>query len=725
MQPPPNPTPPDPRQQWLEMVLAVRAELNYDLRGKADSQHVIVEDPVRGKFFQIGLEEYELMMGLDGQKSLNELLPNGGELPQNKQDQFIQIAQWLVQNNLVYSPAVDGSKRLNQQSKQAAKAKWLGWINPLSCKFTLFNPNRLLTGLQPYTSWLFSLWVFLIWLSVGGYAMTLLVSDWNAVGSAATGVLAGSKWIWMLLIWIALKLVHETAHGIACRRYGGEVPEAGVLLLLFTPMPFVNVTSMWRSKNTWQRIVVSAAGMYVELFISFLAIIVWKNHPGMIGSIAFDVFLLSSVTTILFNANPLMRFDGYFILSDLIGIPNLSTKGSKWFNEWMKGLYFGTPQTPNLLGSSERRIVQVYGVLAWCWKLTIGLSLMIAASVLFYGAGLILAVLGGITFYGMPIWNQYLSLFGPKAPHPINRSRLAWSLTLTAMLGIGLFTVLRAPATKSAPALIQFCGEQILRSVTDGFLTEIRVTDGEAVSPNQVLMVLKNEPLELEVRELEHLIEEAAISTRIKVKSGDLAESQAAAEKQAGLQKQLLEKQQQLETLTIRAPFAGTIYARNLSNRIGSFCKRGSELCAISPLNSKQILASIDQRDFESIQGQQGKFLRVAFPGIKTFSSKLTRINPRASVDPQESAWGANAGGPLPVRPALIGSSGEPRFELVVPRFTVELQPDDAFVSTLNSGVRGYAFFDAKDQSLGSYLYLAIKDWLTEKIEMATQSQQM
>ena len=226
------------------------------------------------------------------------------------------------------------------------------------------------------------------------------------------------------------KVVHEAAHGIACRRFGGEVPEAGVLLLLFTPMAYVNVTSMWRFANRWHRIVVASAGMYVELFISFLSIIIWQRYPGVVGDIAFDVFMMSSVTTILFNANPLMRFDGYFILSDLLKIPNLYTKGTKWFADRIRSLYFGLPKTPNLYGPGELGRVAIYGALAFFWKITICFSLIIGASVLFYGAGMILAAIGVVLWFVVPIATQIKGLFGPAAPYPVNRRRMAISIAI-------------------------------------------------------------------------------------------------------------------------------------------------------------------------------------------------------------------------------------------------------------------------------------------------------
>ena len=408
------------QEQWLSARLKARANLRFDVRTERSQSFVVVEDMARGKFFQIGPDEYKFILALDGKVSIQELIESKAVFldessPEAAQSKAIQICQWLIQNNLAFAPEADNTKRLNTQSSAVRRAKVMSWINPISCKIRLFNPNGFLTWAQPFTQWVFSRWVVVIWLFVGAYAISILYQDWDQMGAASSGILAGTKWVWLLVIWMVLKVVHETAHGIACRKYGGEVPEAGVLLLLFTPMAFVNVTSMWRFSNRWHRIIVAAAGMYVELFISFVSLIVWNRFEGVVGSIAFDVFIMSSVTTILFNANPLMRFDGYFMLSDLIRVPNLYTKGTKWFGDRLRSLFFGIPKTPNICTAAERNRIAVYGTLAFFWKITICFSLIIAASVLFYGAGIALAALGVVLWFCVPIYQQMRQVFGSNA----------------------------------------------------------------------------------------------------------------------------------------------------------------------------------------------------------------------------------------------------------------------------------------------------------------------
>ena len=723
------PQPPEQPDQWLDGRFTLRTELKFDSRTQHGKPFVVIEDPVRSKYFQVGTREYRFIASLDGKKtgreivdSLNKKLADD-ETPFNEQT-ATEICQWLMQSNLVFGDSVDNAKRLSQQANASNRAKMIGLLNPISCKFNLFNPNAALTAVQPYVQWWFSRWFAVVWCIVAVYASTLIYTHWGKMGAASTGILSEHSWIWLLVIWLLLKVVHETAHGVACRRYGGEVPEAGVLLLLFTPMAFVNVTSMWRFPNRWHRMVVSGAGMYVELFISFISLIVWTRTEGVVADICFNIFLMASVTTILFNANPLMRFDGYFLLSDALAIPNLYTKGTNWFGDRLKSVFFGTPLTPNLCPANELRTASIYGSMAFFWKISISVSLTIGAGVLFHGAGLVLSAIGVCLWFGMPIYRQVKSLFGENAKHPVNKTRMAISFGCLVIFGVCLFSVLKAPAYKSAPAVVQFGDEQLLRADADGFIKELLVKDGDKVTKGQRLIVLDNPNLANEVIEIERFADEALTQSRIYKQQHEMSLSLAELNKYEEFQQQLKEKKGQAAGLEVIAPSDGFVFQRGLENQIGSFASRGDPLLTIAQRQRKEVVVSIDQRDLESIEGSEGDQLRVVFPGHSVFQSTLFRIDPTASTTPMHPSLCAQAGGPLAVRPAAASGQDdqEAEVELLTPRFNAFLNLDQEVGSKLHSGQRGRAFFSTKRQSLGSYFYLAACQWLEDKIEIATQT---
>lgn len=714
----------DPQQQWLQATLRLRSELKFDTRREGENTFVVVEDPVRSKYFQIGTTEYEFIAALDGQRSNADVLTdlNAAGHTEITAEQAVTISQWLVQSNLIISETMDSTSRIKTQIDAANSNAWMNKINPISFKITLFNPNHLLSAAQPYFEWLFSKWFLMVWTVACAWAVTISISQWGELSAASKGVLSGTSWISLLLFWLLLKIVHEFSHGISCKRFGGEVPEAGVLFLLFTPMAFVNVTSMWRFADRWQRIIVAAAGMYVELFISFVALIVWSKTTGLTADIAYNVFLMASITTILFNANPLMRFDGYFILSDLVKIPNLYTKGTGWFGDRVKHLLLGTPKTPNLFASHESRIVKSYGCLAFFWKISISIGLIIASSVMFKGVGLLLGALGVVLWFGIPLMKQYQVHFSADSRKPYNRGRTIFSVVMLIGVVVALFWILKGPATKSAPALVRFSNETLLRSAADGFVEQTLVHSGDRVIEGQPLLKLRNDDLTLELNSLSDEIEAVKIQKRIYRQQKELTLASVESEKLAGLKKQLAEKKQQAEGLTVRSPLTGFVFKRNLDHLKGSFVNRGDELLTVATKSTKEILVSVDQRDFESIQLNQNQPLRIVLPGIETFDSHIDRVDPRASNIPTHRILCVDAGGPLPLKPAPRSSHSDPDETMVLlsPRFDVLVSLNEESGQRLRSGQRGRAFFTAPTQSLGSYMYIAVGDWLNTKIEQAT-----
>ena len=712
----------DPNAQWLGAVLTLRKELRFETRTQSGKTFVVVEDPVRNKFFQIGTREFSLISTIDGSQTMSDLVAAMDD--ESISDTFaVQVCQWLIQSNLAFGEGMDSSKRINAQVQSIQKAGMIGKLNPISFKVKLFNPTRALDIIFPIAQFAFSKAFFVIWCIVAAIGLKTIWSHWDAMGGASTGILSGYGWVWLLAFWLILKIIYEAAHGIACRKYGGEVPEAGVLMLLFTPMAYVNVTSMWRFASRWHRIVVAAAGMYVELFIAFISVVVWSRTEGMVADTAFQIFIMSSVTTILFNANPLMRFDGYFILSDVLGVANLYPKGTKWFGDRMKSLVFGTPKTPNIIPRGEFWRCAIYGSMAFFWKILISISLTIGASVLLPNFGIFLALLGAFMWIAMPLYNKYQQTIGTKAKHPISKKRLAISAGTFAVVAALLFFVLGAPATKSAPAIVQFSNETILRADSPGFINEILVESGADVKEGDLLVRLRNQELLDEVTVLSCSVEESRIQVRIHQQSDELGLATVEEERLAGLEEQLEKKTKMAQSLEIRAPFDGFVFQRKLQNMHGQFVEQGDPVLNVAQHRSKEVIVSIDQRDLDSVKENQGQEIRVMISGMPVFRSRFTRVNPRATTATTHPSLCAFAGGQLPVKPAASESADGPSFELLSPRFSAELSLEDDISKSLHSGQRGLAFFKTGRQSMGSYLYLASCDWLRNKIELAMQMQ--
>ena len=158
-------------------------------------------------------------------------------------------------------------------------------------------------------------------------------------------------WPNLLYLWITLgltKILHEFGHGLTCKHYGGECHEMGMMLLVFSPTLFCDATDSWMLPNKWHRILIASAGMYVEILLSAFAIFLWWNtESGLVHHLCLNVFLVTTFTTVIFNANPLMRYDGYYILSDFLEIPNLRTKATKMLKDKFAWICLGIESRPD------------------------------------------------------------------------------------------------------------------------------------------------------------------------------------------------------------------------------------------------------------------------------------------------------------------------------------------------------------------------------------------
>ena len=199
------------------------------------------------------------------------------------------IAKWLIDSQLATTSASRSTGRQTEMAGRARRRKLLSRLNPISPRIPLLKPDEILTGLTPLCGWTFGPIGRALWLAVVLLAAFTALSHARELRSDANFVFSPDNWLWLSGTWLLLKIAHETAHGMACKRCGGSVREAGVVFILFVPLPYVDVTSAWRFSSRWKRILVSAGGMYAELFLAALATFVWKySDTGMLRQSAIN-----------------------------------------------------------------------------------------------------------------------------------------------------------------------------------------------------------------------------------------------------------------------------------------------------------------------------------------------------------------------------------------------------------------------------------------------------
>jgi len=568
--------------------------------------------------------------------------------------------------------------------------------------------------------WIGSRWFAGVWCVVAVFAVFRIFQQPELLAQSAQGLLAPNTWAWMLATLVGLKIIHELAHGLFCHRFGGRVKECGLVFILFVPLPFVDVTSCWSFPSKWKRIAVSAAGMYVELFVAAVATIVWSfSHAPVLRFHLFNVMLLGSLTTVLFNANFLMRFDGYYILSDLLEIPNLYQSGQRFVSGFFRRILLGTGGTNLMLADSlrDRVTIRAYGIAAFVWRILICVSLAIIATALLYGFGRLLAFVGIAMWIGTPIVGWYRRL---KDPSIDSRPNFRWisTVSIPATLAIGgAICLLPWPVNVSSPAIVEYESPAIVRVEQAGFVTAVHVVDGQEVSCGDLLVELENRDLALRLKELQLEREKSFIRSRSFHHDSEIASYQAENASRQAIETQIAELQRKADSLRIVATADGVVLGEQLETLPGRFVSTGSSIMQVVDERRKIIAVSIGQDQFKTFAAHDQNQVRfLPAHGYEETVGVLERVQPVATAIANVRLT-TRAGGSLAIRGTeataeKIGEKGNDDVELLSSRLSAKVSVAATLSQNLRVGSVGHIYLDQYDKTIAETLVLATRRWL-------------
>jgi putative peptide zinc metalloprotease protein len=700
--------------------LRLRRPLNVSLRTSAGQPFYLIEDPTRQQYFRLGVAEWEFVSRLDGTMSMSEALQSVYHESNCDEEPSMQFAdglcRWLITNQLVDPQSLPPEMRSSMAPPPEPP------VNPFFIKIPLLHPEKLVEWLLPKTRFLLTFPAFVCWtilLIMGGYSVA---ADWSRFANSASSYMSPVTWIWLWVVWLSLKVLHEAFHGLVCKKYGGSLGAAGCLLILFSPVAFVDVTSSWRFRSRWQRIFTSAAGMYVEFAIAAVAAIVWANtQSGMVNFVAHSVVTTASVMTLLFNANPLMRFDGYYILADLFDFQNLSSVSRQYINGRVKQVFLGTPAPVCQETGWRLRVIEVYGVLSSIWKILISLSMVLGAAVLFEGAGIALAAFGAFCWFAMPIYKfgRYIVMGIGNQPAPPRKRFAAAALSLILVVILLIFAPW--PGGVSAPAIVTYANKLTVRSATDGFVKEVLVESGQVVKAGDILVRLENEQLTLESKQVQFDLRASSIEARRLNQSGELAAYQAELENLSALKDKARALRDRVESLTIVAEGEGQVLSLRLHDLNGRFVEAGATLLEIGKESEKEIEIAIAEEFVDAFTRKVGDRPRVSVAGkfVKARFCELTKVEPTASLRLRHPALGGNNGGPLAVQHVSNSEDPNASLQLVSPRMHGTVGLDRESSLKLRAGQLGVVRFWDINEMVGHRLYRNAVTWIRGKLQIS------
>jgi len=543
----------------------------------------VIKDPVGLKYFRFREEEYAMLRLLDGRCSLEQIKAHVEEAFPPRTITLREISAFvgsLHQSGLVIAKLPGQGQALKQRFDQERRREWIGCLsNILAIRWRGIDPERLLSGLLPLTRWLFTPAAVVGCLLLGLAALALLAVQWSVFQArlpAFNEFFAAGNWGYLAAALAVTKVLHELGHGLCCRRFGAQCHEMGVMMLVFTPCLYCDVSDSWMLKSKWQRAAIGAAGMYVELILAALATFVWWNStPGLLNNLALSVMFICSVSTVAFNANPLLKYDGYYILADLLEIPNLRDKSAAFVTRKLGAWCLGLPEREDrYLPRSHRLLFGLYSIAAVVnrWVLVVFILWFLNRVLAPYGlqvVGQSLGLLALIGLVGQPFWALTRYFRVPGRIQEICLPRAAVTCGAVALAGTFAFTV-PLPHRVYAPFEVGLHQAAQVFVEVPGVVKQVHAQPGDRVEVGAILVELENLDVQLEAARLRGQVENLRarlMALRRQRFAGDSgareADTQMTQLEQAvlGAEAQLKERELELSQLTVRSPSSGTIMA--------------------------------------------------------------------------------------------------------------------------------------------------------------------
>jgi putative peptide zinc metalloprotease protein len=572
-------------ESW-HRVAGLRARLRPQVRVHRQyfrgERWYLLHDPFNNQFFRLRPAAYAFVLRLGADRTVgaawHATLEEFPEEAPGQQDVVELLSQLYASNLLLADAPADTAAlfhRYRKRRQREATAKFLG---AMFARFPLFDPDGVLNRLKPVSDRIFSRWGFLLWLVVVGGGLAAVLGSTGELVAQSRRVLDPVNLPWLLLVTAVLKAFHEFGHMALCKKFGGSVHRAGILLMIFTPMPFADTTAAWGFRSRGQRLLVGAGGMLVELFLAALAALLWVNAgPGLARDLAFNAMLVGSVSTLLFNLNPLLRFDGYYLLADLLGVANLYQRSLKLLRYLCERHLFGLRRERSPAADrGEAWILGLYGVFGALYRFFLFASILLFVWDRYLLLGVVMGGICLIAWILVPLGKLLNYLAGSPKLHLQRGRALAVVLGLALALG-GLVRWLPLPQAVRAPGVLEAREASFVANATGGRITELFVAPGEAVEAGAPLLRLEDPSLSFALREVGAQLEEGRARLR-----QALAENPASRPVLEGYVAALTERAAELEArrqaLVVRAPHAGWWLAPGLEDRLGSWLPRGTAI---------------------------------------------------------------------------------------------------------------------------------------------------
>ena len=670
----------------------------------------LLQDPASGRVNRFTPAARLLIAAMDGQRTVDQIWQLaqrelGEDAP--TQDEVLQLLGQLHAADLLHADvSPDTVEAFERGAKQERAKSRRSWSNPMALRIPLVDPGRFLDRYVPLWRALWGRAGALLWLALVLPALFMLPAHWpELTGNLADRVMQADNLLLLVLVFPLIKALHELGHATATRANGGEVHDMGVMMLVLMPVPYVDASSATVLRSRWMRALIGAAGMVVELLIAAIAFYVWLAvEPGLLRAVCFNIMLVAGVSTLIFNGNPLLRYDAYYILADLVEMPTLARQAARYWGylaeRWM--LRIRDAQSP-ANDWRERLWLGGYGLASTAYRLFVTFAIALFIGSQFFFFGVLLALWAVVMMLVVPVW-KVLQQVNERPALRERRSRLQW-LSAAILLPLFAFFFLWPVAHRSQAEGVVWLPEQaIVRAGANGFFGRLDAAPGALVQPGQPLVSSADPELAAQIRlatgrvtELEatHLQELASDRARAEIVARQLAHARAALDR-------AIERAQGLQ---VAAHAAGVFTVPQAADLPGRFFRKGELLGYVLGDAPPLVRVVVEQAEVDAVVAEtQGIGLRLGSDFSRVLPGRIVRAVPAAADESPSRALVAGGGG------RVAGDPRDPQGRRTLERiFQIDVEFIDPPASALAYGQRVQLRFDHRPLPLATQWYRSLR----------------
>lgn len=663
----------------------------------------VVKDPVSLRYYRFKEQEHFLLQFLDGKHTLDQAQKQYEKRFRPERltlEDLEAFAQQLLKAGLAQSESPRAGQQLFERRQKRRRSEWMQtFTNILYIKLPIFDPERLLGWMLRYTWWMFTWWFLFASVSVMLAAVLLVATHFQIFREKLPSYHEFFQFKTVIYLWVALgvvKVIHEFGHGLSCKAFGGEVHEMGALFLCLSPCLYCNVSDAWTLPNKWKRIIISSAGIYVELMIAAIATFIWWNTHSQpfINNLSLSLMVVCSISTVVFNANPLMRYDGYYVLADLLEIPNLRDRSNRFIKNLALEYCLGVEVHPEPYMALWRKVLFVsYAVVSYVyrWVVTFVILRFLDSFLQPYKLGAVsrmMTIAAIASMVGWPLYRLGKNIYQRGRLPDMKR----WRVVATAcVLGAALLVFFLVPlpvARIRSPALVEFQPDAMVKVFLhdSGILMKLDVEEGATVEEGAVLAYfsqrqLEDELLKAETNYLISLKEVEVAERKLNDVTDEQEKTRLAAEKvkkMGEVDRYRTEREGLLSRkrdLVLVAPRAGVVVGLPKKDEIGKHWDKEDRrpFCSIGDARKLRALVPVSPDDFDLLKGDKAYFeangseleatIRVQGRAGDIWRGQLGPLPPSEVKDLPHQLT-TRGGGPIAVKPGAPNGPSVPQAQI-------------------------------------------------------------